>query len=250
MPEPREETALNSNPPIFNVPSTVVVIIAAFVAIHVVRQFLSIPMDNELLLATAFIPARYTGLANEFPGGEVAMVSSFVTHMMIHGDVTHLMFNSAWFLAFGGAIALRIGGWRFLAFTIFTGVVGAATFLAFNYGALVPMVGASGAVSGMMAAVLRFMFPAIDRGDFAALREAPRSVPLLNLWETLTDKRIIAITAVWLLINLLSVLGLFGPTGEGGIAWEAHVGGFAAGLLAFGLFDPRPKPPPRPYLVQ
>lgn len=241
---------MNSSPPIFNVPSTVIVIIGAFIAIHAVRQVLSIPMDNELLLATAFIPARYAGLASELPGGDVALVTSFVTHMLIHGDVTHLMFNSAWFLAFGGAIALRIGGLRFLAFTIFTGVAGAATFLAFNIGALVPMVGASGAVSGMMAGVLRFMFPAIDRGDFAALREAPRSIPLLTLPQTLTDKRILAITGVWLLINLLSVLGMFGPTGEGGIAWEAHVGGFAAGLLAFGLFDPRPKPPPRPYLVQ
>lgn len=238
------------SPPIFNVPATVVVIIGAFVVVHVVRQFLTIPMDNELLLATAFIPARYTGIADQLPGGEAAMATSFVTHMLIHGDFTHLMFNSAWFLAFGGAVALRIGALRFLAFSVFTGVIGAATFLAFNYGAEVPMVGASGAVSGLMAAVLRFLFPAIDRGDFAALRVAPRSIPLMSLGQTLTDKRILAVTGIWLLVNLLSVIGLLGPTGEGGIAWEAHVGGFAAGLLTFGLFDPPLRAPPRPYLVQ
>ncbi|MEO1280235.1 MAG: rhomboid family intramembrane serine protease [Pseudomonadota bacterium] len=241
---------MNQRQPIFNVPAIVVGVIALFAAIHIIRQFLTVAMDNDLLLALAFIPARYSGYLDSFPGGAVTGVTSFVTHMMVHGDVTHLMFNSAWFLAFGGAIALRTGGWRFLAFTVVTGVAGAAVFLVFNFGQLVPMVGASGAVSGMMAAVLRFMFPAIDTGRFAALREAPRTIPRLSLYETLTDVRIIAITAVWLLINLLSVLGLFGPTGSGGIAWEAHVGGFVAGLMLFGLFDPWRRPPPKPYLVQ
>jgi len=242
---------LQNQQPIFNVPGIVVGLIGLLIAIHVVRQFLTIPLDNDVLLATAFIPSRYTLPPDTYTGGLIAYATSFITHMLIHGDATHLLFNAAWFLAFGGAIALRVGSVRFLLFTLFTGVIGAATFLAFNFGAEIPMVGASGAVSGMMGAVLRFMFPAIDQGAFAALREAPRTIPLLSLRETLSDKRIIAITAIWLLINFLSVIGMFGPTGQGGIAWEAHIGGYAAGLLCFGFFDrPRRRAPPHPYLVQ
>lgn len=236
--------------PIFNVPNSVLALIVIFIAVHIVRQMLPVDQEEWLTVAMAFVPARYSGYAAELPGGEIASITSFLTHMLVHGDVTHLMFNSAWFLAFGGAIALRIGGPRFLAFTAFTGVIGALTFLAFHFGELVPVVGASGAVSGMMGGVMRFLFSAIDRHNFAALREAPHSVPLMSLNQALTDKRVIAVTAIWLLLNALSVLGIPGVDSGGGIAWEAHVGGYAAGFLCFGFFDNRaPTSRPRPYLV-
>lgn len=240
---------MQTRQPIFNVPSIVVGIIGIFVAVHVARWFLEAEMGLRVLALLAFIPARYSGMQG-LPGGDVASLTSFVTHMAVHGDIAHLMFNSAWFLAFGGAIALRVGSLRFLAFTLFTGICGALLFLAFNWGQPVPMVGASGAVSGMMAAVLRFLFPAMDLGRLPALREAPHTVPLLSLSETLSDRRILAIIGIWLLLNLLSDFGLFGPGEAGTIAWEAHIGGFAAGLLSFGLFDTWKRPPPRPYLVQ
>ncbi|MEM1372099.1 MAG: rhomboid family intramembrane serine protease [Pseudomonadota bacterium] len=243
------ELGLDHRQPIFNVPAAVVWLIGIFVVVHIGRQLLTVAQDNDLLLMLAFIPARYSLESGAYPGGAVAMVTSFLTHMLVHGDAIHLMFNAAWCLAFGGAVALRVGGWRFIAFTAVTGVAGAAVFLVMNTGQIVPMVGASGGVSGLMAAVLRFMFPAIDQGRFADLREAPKTVPLLSLRETVTDRRILAITVIWLLINLLSVFGLLGPTGSGGIAWEAHVGGFVAGLFLFGLFDTWRRPPPKPYLV-
>jgi membrane associated rhomboid family serine protease len=236
--------------PIFNVPNAVLALIAIFVVVHLVRQILPAAEEEWLTVALAFVPARYAGYAAELPGGEIASTTSFLTHMLVHGDVAHLMFNSAWFLAFGGAIALRIGGARFLAFTAFTGIAGALTFLLFHFGELVPVVGASGAVSGMMGGVMRFLFSAIDHHSFSALRDAPRSVPLMSLRQSLTDKRIIAVTAIWLLFNALSVLGIPGIESGGGIAWEAHVGGYAAGFLCFGFFDkPARTNKPRLHLV-
>ena len=81
------------------------------------------------------------------------------------------------------------------------------------------------------------LFKAIDGGGFWRLRHAPQTVPLMSLSEALRDRRVQATTAVWLLVNALAMLGVgtLGP--QGGIAWEAHVGVFPAGLLAFGLFD-------------
>ncbi|MDX2289551.1 MAG: rhomboid family intramembrane serine protease [Hyphomicrobiaceae bacterium] len=233
---------MRQSEPIFNVPGSVTALIGVCVLIHIVRAFLPMDLADWATVALAFVPARYAGHAAEIAGGEVAAVTSFVTHMLVHGDVTHLMFNAMWFLAFGGAIAFRIGSPRFIAFTVFTGVAGALTFLAFHIGEPIPVVGASGAVSGMMGAVMRFIFVAMDRHDMPALREAPRRIPLMSLRQTLSDKRIIAITAIWLLINLVSAVGMPGVSVGAGVAWEAHLGGFAAGLLFFGFFD-HGKPP-------
>jgi membrane associated rhomboid family serine protease len=232
-----EERAMSAREPIFNVPGTVVAVLALLAAIHGVRALLPPDDDAWLVYALAFVPARYQGLADELPGGETAVVTSFVTHMLVHGSLAHLIFNSAWLLAFGAAIAERIGGLRFLAFATFCGVSGALTFLVFNPGLAAPMIGASGAVSGLMGGTMRFLFSAIDQGGLRRLREAPRSVPLMSLRETLADRRVQLTTALWLFLNVLANFGFGGVDAPGGIAWEAHVGGYVVGLLTFGFFD-------------
>ncbi len=246
LPAPTGIQPLRQNQPIFNVPASVVIVIAVMVAIHVARQFLPETTDAWFLWSMAFVPSRYTYSPIQFdiPGGDIAAFSSFITHMLVHGDITHLLFNAAWFLACGGAIALRIGTLRFLAFTAFTGFAGALAFLILNFGQPIPMVGASGAISGMMAGLLRFLFSAIDQGDVAALRYAPRSIRLTPLTEALTDRRILAVTAIWVFINALTAFGFGGAQDAGAIAWEAHLGGFLAGLFFFGVFDlPRRQSP-------
>jgi membrane associated rhomboid family serine protease len=224
--------------PMFNIPGSVVALLAAMGAIHLVRWGLSADWSTWLTLALAFIPARYAGFAEILPGGSIASVTSFLTHAFLHGDLLHLGINAAWLLAFGGAVASRIGAIRFLLFFAFCAVVGAATFLLFNPGIMVPMIGASGAISGLMGGTMRFMFTAIDGRGLAALREAPGSVPLMPLRQALTDKRVLLVTVTFLAANILAVLGL-GSFGESGIAWEAHIGGYFAGLLTFGFFDPQ-----------
>ncbi len=228
--------------PIFNVPAAVVAVLAILVGLHLSRQVLPAPLDEELVLTLAFIPARYAGYAAELPGGEIASWTSFLTHMAVHGDATHLAFNSAWLLAFGGAIALRVGGLRFLLFGALTGVAGALAFLAVNPGLLAPVVGASGAVAGMMGGTMRFLFRGLDMGGVRILREYPRAIPLMSLGETMRDRRVQLATAVWLLLNALAVVGIGTGEGRGAIAWEAHIGGFLAGILGFGWFD-RPDAP-------
>ena len=235
--------------PIFNVPGSVIALIGIFVAVHIFRTLLPVAEDDWFTVAMAFVPARYAGYADQLPGGEIAAVTSFVTHMFVHGDVAHLMFNSAWFLAFGGAIALRVGTARFLAFTAFTGIVGALTFLVFHFGEMVPVVGASGAVSGMMGAVMRFLFSAIDMGSWQALRDRPRSVPLMPLQVALRDRRVLAITAIWLLLNAITAFGIPGISAGGDVAWEAQLGGYLAGLLCFGFFDFPPRKQFKPRIV-
>lgn len=228
---------MRSEEPIFNVPGAVLGALAVIVGLHVVRQFLSTDTDSWLVLALAFIPARYSELAAELPGGEAAQITSLFTHMLVHGDAMHLIFNSAWLLAFGGAIAHRVGGTRFLALSIVCGLAGAAAFYLVNPNLLAPVIGASGAISGLMGATMRFLFNALQRGGLRRLREDPASIPLMPLATALTDRRVLTSSAVFLALNVLAMFGFGAPETAGGIAWEAHVGGYVAGLTLMGWFD-------------
>ncbi len=223
--------------PVFNVPATVTGLLAVVVGVHIARQFMSPETDDWFVAAMAFIPGRYDGAASQLPGGLLAAYTSFITHMFVHGDAVHLALNSAWLLAFGGAITKRIGGARFLALCAFTGISGALAFLIFNFGLIAPVVGASGAISGLMGATMRFLFSALDDGGVRQLRDDPRSVRLMPLSETLRDRRVQLATALWLVVNGLAVIGVGTGGAAGAIAWEAHIGGFLAGILGFGWFD-------------
>lgn len=225
------------NEPVINAPPVVVATLGVFAAVHAARLLLGDEESARLLLSLAFIPARYGPHLMELPGGKLAAVTSFLTYMLVHGDAVHLLINSAWLLAIGSPVARRLGGPRFLLFGVACGVTGALTFLVLNFGLLMPMVGASGAISGLMGGLMRFLFAALDRGGPALLQEGARHVPSMPLAEMLRDRRAVLTIGVFLLLNVLLAVGIGGPTLDGAIAWEAHVGGFLTGLVVFGAFD-------------
>ena len=66
----------------------------------------------------------------------------------------------------------------------------------------------------------------------------PDTVPLIGLAETLTNRRILTVVAVWIVINFVTAMAVPESVAAGGIAWEVHLGGFVVGLLTFGAFDP------------
>lgn len=223
--------------PIFNVPGMVLTVLGLMLAVHLVRMVMPAETEGWFVFAMAFIPARYSDVSSLWPGGMIAAFTSPFTHMFTHGDWLHLGFNSAWLLAFGGGIAKRIGGARFLALFIFCGLAGAILFWALNVGLGAPVVGASGAIAGLMGATMRFLFTAIDDGGMWQLRNEPQTVRRMGLLEALKDRRVLLATGVFLALNVLAIFGLGAVEAPGGIAWEAHIGGFLAGLLAFQFFD-------------
>jgi len=220
----------------FNLPQSVVAAAAVMIAIQIIRSLLPDDQSVEVLLVLAFIPARYSGAALDLPGGYVTAVTSFVTYMVVHGSWVHLVVNLLWMAAFGSAVAKRVGDARFLTFSIACGIAGALTHLAFHFGDMAPVVGASAAISGQMAAAMRFVFsvrpqPGGRMPDFGG-------APLEPLPETLTNTRLLFILGLWIVLNAFFGLGVVSIAGtEGQIAWEAHIGGFVFGLLCFGYFD-------------
>jgi len=236
--------------PIFNVPAVVIAVIAACVVVHLARVYvLSDDEDIDFLITFAFIPARYGSasvLGGELPGGWGADIWTFVTYAFIHGNATHLVLNSIWLLPFGSALARRFGNVRFLAFFAATAAAGAAFHLATNFGSVQPVIGASASISGFMAASMRF---ALQRGGPLDLlrggHDESYRVPALPLLAALRDTRIVVFVGAWFALNILFGVGTLAMPGmEQAVAWQAHIGGFLAGLVLFALFDPIRAPQP------
>ena len=232
--------------PIFNVPAVVIASVVVLVLVHVLRAFvLTDEQDIKFLLTFAFIPARYGELAYALPGGFGAELWTFFTYAFLHADIMHLGLNLAWLLPFGTALARRFGAWRYVVFMLVMAAIGALAHLVSNLGAAIPMIGASAAVSGAMAAAMRFVFQqGGPLGVFRQTADEAYRVPAASLGATLRDPRFLLFLVVWLGLNALFGLGTvsFGTEAGQGIAWQAHVGGFFAGLLLFDAFDPVSPP--------
>jgi membrane associated rhomboid family serine protease len=227
----------------FNVPAVVLGLLAALVLVHVILTWvLTSEETTQVLLLFAFIPARFDPdvLPDiEWPGGWAANVWTFVTYALIHSNISHLVFNAVWLVAFATPVARRFGVLRFMVFMAATAAVGAAVHLATHFGELLPMIGASAAISGAMGGTMRFAFqPGGPLGFWRDGDNADR-VPALPLLACFRDPRVLAFLLIWFVSNLL--IGLFAaelPGVQQAVAWQAHIGGLLAGLLGFSLFDP------------
>ena len=231
--------------PLFNIPTVIVVLLAVLALIHGMREWLLSENQDILFVYTfAFVPARYDAsvvLGGILPGGFGADIWTFFSYSLLHGSWTHYGVNAVWLLAFGSAVARRFGTLRFLAFFAVTAAAGAGMHLITNAGSPAPMIGASASISGAMAAAMRFAFQ--RGGPLGFMRggdEESYRVPALPLSGVLRDPRVLIFLAVWFGINLLFGLGSLPITGSNEVvAWQAHIGGFLAGLLLFSWFDPK-----------
>ncbi|MFN3548484.1 MAG: rhomboid family intramembrane serine protease [Mesorhizobium sp.] len=224
MPPPRRE-------PAFNIPGVVLVFIGICVGIHAVRSYLlTADQDFEVILAGAFIPIRYSGqYLLEWPA-----FTTPLTYSLLHGGLAHLAVNMIWLAAFGSPLATRIGAPRFVLFWCATTLAAVGLHYVLHMDSNAPLVGASGAISGMMGAAARFGFRS-NRGTGRSAFDGP----LLTIPETLASRTVVTFLAVWFAINLATGLASGVPGVDGAIAWEAHVGGFLAGFFAVRLLDRR-----------
>lgn len=258
--------------PIFNLPGVVLACCAVLFAIHALRTFVSIETDNQIVALLAFLPVRltialhlaparvtdaYHALVDHNPvmASQIAFLIgdgharwwTLLTYALLHGSWAHLGFNCVWLVAFGSAVARRFSSSRFILLLVVAALAGALAQYAANITSFQLVLGASAAVSGAMGAAVRFVFrPAGDPAmifDRARMNEAFRG-PALTLRETFTTKAALVFIVFWFATNLLfGFIPSLGGIGDGPIAWQAHIGGFLAGLLLFPLFDPkRPAP--------
>ena len=232
--------------PILTLPSALTAYVVLIAVIHL-RVLLPPELENWTIDVFGFIPKRYdqTLLDYTFPGGAGAKVWTFVTYSLLHANLSHIGFNVLWLLPFGSALARRFGAIRFFIFMAVTAAAGALAHLVTHEHAVAPMIGASASVSGTMAAAIRFAFVkgsflSFSRGD----ADLAAKVPALSLSRALRNGRVLAFLAIWFAVNLIFGIGSIAIGMDGAsVAWQAHIGGFFAGLVLFSLFDPVPRAP-------
>ena len=231
--------------PILTLPGALTAYIGLLAIVHAVRMALPSDLEYWTIELFGFIPKRYdsTLLATAFPGGTGAKIWTFVTYSLLHANLSHIGFNVLWLLPFGSAVARRFGTLRFFGFMAVTAVAGAMAHLVTHEHGIAPMIGASASVSGAMAAAIRFAF---ERGSFLSFRsgdaDAAAQVPALSLTRALRNPRVLAFLAIWFGVNIVFGMGSVAIGAEpGSVAWQAHIGGFVAGLVLFSLFDPVPR---------
>jgi len=232
--------------PILTLPAALTAYVVLIAVIHL-RVLLPPELEDWTTDVFGFIPKRYdlTLLDYTFPGGAGAKVWTFVSYSLLHVNLSHIGFNVLWLLPFGSALARRFGAIRFFIFMAVTAAAGALAHLVTHEHAVAPMIGASASVSGTMAAAMRFAFVkgsflSFNRGD----AEAAAKVPALSLSHALRNRRVLAFLAIWFGLNILFGVGSIAIGVDGGsVAWQAHIGGFFAGLVLFSLFDPVPSAP-------
>lgn len=151
-----------------------------------------------------------------------------VSHMFAHAGLAHLFMNSSFLLGVTPVVMMRFGvgpsGWlRFALLFLVSGLLGAALYLALHLTSAVPMVGASGAICGLWGAASRIG----PEGEIVPIRSN-------QVWVQVKAFAKMNLVLFGILFILVRVSG-----GEGGLAWEAHLGGFLFGLFAIPRFKPR-----------
>jgi membrane associated rhomboid family serine protease len=228
-------------------------LLAANIAVFVFFQ--GFGLDEDVVLSYSMVPQeiltgrdvvgesrivmdRYSGQRYEIPGLGVTPVPVYLTiliSMFMHGGLAHIGGNMLFLSIFGDNVEDRLGHLRFLLFYLLSGVLAAAAHLAVclltGDGLTTPMLGASGAISGVMGAYLR-LFP----GNRVR-------VLLFNFIPTTVSA--IVVIGMWFIFQLTNGLGYLGGVRSDGVAYAAHIGGFL-----YGFFGIRRWVPPRRQRVR
>jgi|SRR6478736_453346 len=190
-------------------PGVTISIIAINIAIYLFGLFLTDRGRDSFILAFGLVPAYFT------------LVSVF-TSMFVHGGLVHLIGNMLFLWIFGDNIEDRLGHGRFIAFYVMCGIAAALAQVALNPNSLIPMVGASGAIAGVM-------------GAYLVLYPHSRILMLFPFPVFLFELPAVVFLGIWFVVQFLNGINQL-PVFErdaisGGVAFWAHVSGFVTGVL-------------------
>lgn len=210
-------------------PIFTILLIAANVVIFLYQATLPAPLERQFVFQFGMIPNR---LGHELgnPAAPLLGVGTVFTSMFLHGGFLHLLGNM-WFLwIFGDNIEDRLGHFRYLVFYLLCGVGAALAHFLTDSRSMIPTVGASGAISGVLGAYL-VLFPG---------RKVITLIPLVVFFFTV-ELPAVVLLGWWFAIQFLNGFAALSGPGGPGVAWWAHIGGFVLGLILVRAFEPRTR---------
>ena len=190
-------------------PVVTVSLIAANVIIFIYQSLLPSVQVTEFILEYGAVPYYITNGTH---------FGTIFSSMFLHGGILHLGGNMLYLFIFGDNIESVLGSLRYLLFYLLCGVAAFASHYLFDLSSQVPMIGASGAISGVLGAyAVRFPHARVSV-----------LLPMIIIWQVITIPAVLVL-GFWFVMQLFS--GATGSAQSGGVAWLAHVGGFVAGVL-------------------
>jgi membrane associated rhomboid family serine protease len=186
----------------------------ALIAVNVVFFLIELAGGDAFIMKWAFIPSRF--LAN--PLGDFL---TLFTAMFMHAGWVHLGGNMLYLWIFGDNVEDRFGHLKFLIFYLICGLVATFAQLIFNTTSDVPNLGASGAIAGVLGAYI-ILFP---QGKIRVL-----------FGTQVVQMSALIVIGIWIVLQFFSGIGSITSADTGGVAYMAHIGGFASGILLTFLF--------------
>ena len=207
--------------PTRRVPVVTILIIISNVLVFLYEFLLPEASLNAFMLSWGLVPLQLSALQ------PAALVRVF-TSMFVHGGFMHLLGNMLYLWIFGDNIESAMGSFRFTLFYLLCGVGAAIGQVLVDARSLVPMVGASGAISGVLGAYL-LLYP----------RAEVETLLLLGYFVRLVRLPALVVLGFWIVLQLLSGVLSLGAAATGGVAFFAHIGGFTVGVVLVGVFRRR-----------
>lgn len=197
------------------------------IALNVLVWFLQVSQPDQAALqsfveAWGVVPREFTTRQDLPPTIPVPIWTTLLTSMFLHGGWGHLGGNMLFLWIFGDNIEHRIGHGRFLVFYIVCGLAAGIAHIVFNSGSMIPTVGASGAISGILGGYLLLF---------------PRNRVYVMTWGGVAAVPAVFMLGLWILLQFINGVGEIASTPEtGGVAYLAHIGGFVAGMVLAPIF--------------